>query len=43
MKELKKMFEDAHHWVGRQSVIVQIGIIFFALFVVIACLIGIGT
>lgn len=43
MKELKKMFEDIHHWVGKQSMIVQIGMLFVSGFIVIACLMAIST
>ncbi len=43
VKGLKTIFEDIHNWVGKQSMIVQIGILFVAGFLVIACLMGIAT
>ncbi len=43
MKEIKVIFNKLHNWVGRQSMIVQLGILFVAGFLVIASLIGIAT
>ena len=43
MKEIKAMFNKLHEWIGRQSMMVQIGILFVAGFLVIACLMGIAT
>ena len=43
MKKLKAMFEDIHHWIGNQPVIVQIGIAACSAFLAVAILIAAFT
>lgn len=38
VKKIKMMFEDIHYWIARQTMVVQIGILFGAAFLVIAVL-----
>ena len=43
MKGIKTMLNKVHNWIGNQSMIVQIGILFVSAFIVIACLMAAFT